>query len=367
MTSLPEIDDLLCRILRGEEPAWPSPCDADFEHTFLDRAIHHGLQMLVYDLVNQTSEWQDWPESIRSQLAVEMRAAAAHDMLRSHCVSSLLGDLQQRNIPVLITKGEALARMIYTKPSLRARCDTDLFIDMKDIDRVRTALVDVGYTVIPPIYKSHQFSGVKEFSGASIAFDIHWRILNAPQFARTISFTQALEHSVPIAGLPGGRTLSIEHSLLLACMHRQGSAVAERGRLIWLYDIHLLALNMTTEQWKRFADKAVRLGVQGACVSGLKDARTRFMTEIPDDSMQTLAQTPARTLAKRFSTSNLSLLWDDMKSLPNRRTRRELIGELFFPSSGSLLKKYHKKRLLWLPLLYLQQVLGGMVKRLTLR
>jgi hypothetical protein len=59
-------------------------------------------------------------------------------------------------------------------------------------------------------------------------------------------------------------------ALLLACMHRCGHKQApyyvdgvahySGDRLIWLYDIHLLAVKLTSVEWHQFIDRATRKG-----------------------------------------------------------------------------------------------------------
>jgi len=363
-----EIDDFLCRILRGENPSWPAGCGADFQQSLLQRSHHHGVQALVFERARNDSAWGNWPERVREELTDALRMEAAFDLLRAHDVKIFLEELGRRGLPFLLTKGSALAHTHYPGSALRARCDTDLFIDFKDIGRVQTALTESGYSVIPPIYKSHQFAGVsRRHSEASVVFDIHWRILNAPQFARTISFTEALEQSVPVPGMGPCRTLSPVDSLLLACMHRKGSAQHDEDRLIWLYDIHLLVSAMAPEQLSEFAGKAVDRNVQAACLEGLRRTQLSLRTEIPVAVIDLLATAePPAGMGRRYSKSNLALLIDDLRCLPDNRAKWGLIKELFFPSAESLARKYGKNKRQW-PLLYLRHILGGLSARLTLR
>lgn len=369
MTQLSEMDDFLCRILRGEVPAWPAAYDRHFAQSFLRQSLHHGVQALVFDHAHGAPQWDGWPDEVKAGLAAALRAGVAFDLLRTHEVAEFLQELRRRGIAFLLTKGAALARTHYTNSALRTRCDTDLFIDLQDIERVRMALLESGYEVVPPLYKSHQFMGVsRRRAEAPVIFDIHWRILNAPRFARVIDFTAAVDRSVPAPGLDACRTLCAVDALLLACMHRKGSAQHDEDRLIWLYDIHLLLDAMTPGQLAEFAGRAVHKKVQAACLDGLEQAKARFHTEIPAAMLVQLATAePLATLSRRFHASNLSLLMDDLRCLPGMRSSLGLLGELFFPSPDSLMSKYGRKNRFWLPLLYLQQLLGGMVRRLSLR
>jgi hypothetical protein len=69
---------------------------------------------------------------------------------------------------------------------------------------------------------------------------------------------------------------------------------------------------------------------------------------------------------RRLAHSNLWLLIADWKELPTAVDRCALLRELCFPSPQLLLRRYHKTNQMWLPVLYLRQIFGGIVKRLTL-
>lgn len=369
MTHWPEMDDFLCRILRGEDSAWPATYDKNSAQSFLRQSFHHGVQALVFDHARGTPQWDGWPDEVKTRLAAALRASVAFDLLRAHEVAEFLAELRRRGIAFVLTKGAALARTHYTNSALRTRCDTDLFIDLHDIERVRMALLESGYEAVPPIYKSHQFMGVsRRHTKAPVIFDIHWRILNAPQFARVVDFTEALDRSVPVPGLDGCRTLGAVDSLLLACMHRKGSVQHDEDRLIWLYDIHLLLGAMTPGQLEEFAGTAVHKKVQAACLDGLRRAQACFHSLVADAviGMLTAAERAANRCG-RFAGSNLSLLIDDLRRLPGRQARCGLVAELFFPPADSLVRKYSTSKHRWLPLLYLRHILGGLSARLTLR
>jgi len=242
---------------------------------------------------------------------------------------------------------------------------------MHDIAAVRQAAEQAGFAVVSTVYKTHQFS-LRRDSGpeSSVAFDVHWRILNAPRFARVLSFDEAYQDSVKAPGLKSARMLNSTDALLIACMHRLGSERHDGNRLIWIHDIHALVSTMTPTQLNGFTKKAVARNVQATCLDGLRMAQDRFHTSIPAEVLSELERPEFqsdKSLSKLYSDSYLSLLINDMKNLPDMHSRLSLLGELFFPSPDALMRKYERNNRLWLPLLYLQQVVGGITKRLLLR
>jgi hypothetical protein len=361
------IDQFLCAVLRGEPAPWPDPAKG-YSEAFLDRAAYHGVQPLALACARNNPGYETWPRDVIEELVGVQRDAVAQELLRTIEITKFAGELARRKIDCLVMKGEALARLHYSAPHLRQRCDTDFFIDLKDITHVREALDDMGYRVVPPVYKSHQFVAIPELeSNAPILFDVHWRILNAPRFARVLSFAEAMKCSGPVPGLPHCRAPGLEDALLMACMHREGSERHDRNRLIWLYDIHLLAGAMTPEALEGLVEKAQTKGVQHACLEGLKAAEQCFGTTIPARAIAGLAMEPVAKKGGRYARSNLALIVDDLKSLPGAPSKVGLLGELFFPDSDALMRKFKKTSKVWLPVLYLRQLLGGVANRLLLR
>jgi hypothetical protein len=310
-----------------------------------------------------------WPQELRSSLREISKAQVAQELLRGHYLRELLTRFAAVGIRCLLIKGEALACTLYPLPGTRTRGDSDIFIAIADIAKAREAAADCGYVISSPMYKSHQFTIKGTGAGADVfEFDVHWRLLNAPRFARKISFDEGYQRSIELPGKQSARTLNTVDTLLLHCMHRSGSDWHDRNRLIWLYDIHLLLSSMTAEQQLAFVDRALQLDVQSECLDGLTKARGCYDTSIPPSLELALARSQGqRTVARRFAESNLGLLIDDWKCLQDWQARRTLLAELFFPDAESLLRKYGKESRFWLPLLYLRHGLRGISRRLTLR
>jgi hypothetical protein len=330
---------------------------------------HHGVEALIVEKTIDGDEKPDWPDEVRQELGAVVRNGAMTELWRTHKVEELLDVFDQRLLAVLIIKGEAVARTHYRSPEMRPRCDVDIFINIKDIREIKEILLDLSYQIITTTYKTHQFTAVAlNNSGAAVAFDIHWRILNAPEFARTLDHEEAIAGSIALKGLEKGRTLNVVDSLLLACMHRSGSRFHDKNRLIWLYDIHLLISSMNDKLKLEFVAKAIHKNVQEACLDGLLAAQESLGTRISEEVIQGLRQ-PAkpRGWAQKFRNSNLALLLDDFKSLGDAKSRLDLLRELFIPSSEALLTRYHKVSRLWLPWLYFYHMLSGIRNRLLLR
>lgn len=362
------IDEFLCRALRGEPAPWAELSGIDHD-AFLARCGHHGIAALLFHRVHQDSDWQCWPSEVRQALDQASKAGVARDLLRAHYLQQLLVRLAEQDIPCLLTKGEALAVSLYPQPGTRTRSDSDLFIRIGDISRVRQTVRELGYRIASTVYKSHQFTVVRpDDETYTIRFDIHWRILNAPRFARVLSFDEAFQNSEEFPGMAPARMLSKGDALMLACMHRFGSDRHDRDRLIWIYDIHALATSMDQVELVQYASRAVERNVQAVCLDGLLRSEEYFLTGIPEPVLTKLKTPESRlSIRRRLFESQLGLLHGDWKELAKSQARVELLKELFVPSSQFLLHKYHKSSKWWLPVLYVRQILGGLFARLMLQ
>ena len=81
-------------------------------------------------------------------------------------------------------------------------------------------------------------------------------------------------------------------ALAIACIHR----VAHHGdeqRLIWLYDIHLLAGALTAAEAEDFLSLAAAKRIRAVCARGCSLAHARFGTSFPTDLADRLAASSA--------------------------------------------------------------------------
>ena len=361
------IDEFLCRALRGEPACWDTLGPVESE-VFLSRCRHHGIVALLFHRLNDTVAWQGWPPGLRQEFVKASKAGVAHDLLRAHYLKQLIGRLSELGIPCILLKGEALAASMYGQPGVRTRSDIDLFIRIQDILVVRQTMLELGYRIASPVYKSHQFTVVRPGDESlNIRFDIHWRMLNAPRFARVLSFEEAYRGSLVHPGVSPARILDQQDALMLACLHRFGNERHDRDRLIWLYDIHLLVSAMSTNDLTVFAAKAVQDNIQESCSDALEKSRQCFATDVPNGVLSTL-RLPARpeSFKAYFSYSQLALLIDDIWLLPGVRSRFEFLREFLIPPADYLLNRYGKEGWYWIPALYFRYLFGGLIGRVTL-
>ena len=69
------------------------------------------------------------------------------------------------------------------------------------------------------------------------------------------------------------------HALVHALLHRVTNFPSgTQDRLIWLYDIHLLAGGCSEEEWRQFLRLCADKGIATPCLDGLRATRASFST-----------------------------------------------------------------------------------------
>ncbi len=181
------------------------------------------------------------------------RSAQAVELARQVELRSVLEALAGGGVRALVVKGAALAYTHYAAPHLRPRVDTDLLIAPADKATASALLQELGFTRAVMVDRDAIFTQAM-FSKAGIGhvrhvIDLHWQISNRPVFRDTLPFNELWARAVPVPQLgPSANAPAPVHALLLACIH----VVAHHPddwRLIWLYDVALIARRLTTNEW----------------------------------------------------------------------------------------------------------------------
>jgi len=371
---------LLCAWLRGEPVSWSTADDADAGQ-FLFASRYHGVTALLYQRINFAAEKNFCPAPLREELKRATAGAAAQELIRRGALEELLADLARENITPLLLKGTPLAYTLYPTPPLRSRGDTDLLIQKENLHAADEVFARLGYEraigVTGELVSSQRSYYKDDDYGVAHNFDLHWRISNAYVFGETFGFDELRSSSIAIPALGAhARGLGAEHALLLACMHRlshrqapyyvDGVAYYDGDRLIWLYDIHLLARAMTASQWERVIDVATEKGLQEICLDGLQAAANSLGSGVPADVIQRLSFRGSQRIQAVASFNVSPWRWELTGIWVSRSWHAglKLLAEHLFPPGSYMLSKYRIDNRKLLPFYYLRRAVEGIWKRL---
>ena len=357
---------LAAALLRGEPVPWPP----DGERTaFFDAAGAHGVQPLLAHQLHRSGLASRWQDEVGGPLRQAARLEALAEVVRRREMQRVLGALDTAGVRALLMKGAALAYLCYPHSALRPRCDTDLLIRPVDRATLTRVMRELGYrrwTLTSGDLVMPQCTLVKEDrSGIWHAYDVHVKIANPAVFSELLSFEEAAARSVavPVLGAPA-RALGPVDALLLACIHRVAHH-HDSEKLLWLYDIHLLASGMDRPAFERFAALAAEKQLRAVSVRGLTLARRWFATEVPGDVMEALSLHDAHDAAEPTATfldrrlSRVDLLFSDLTALGGWSVRWQLLRQHLFPPAAYMRERYALSGSVPLPALYAHRAVRG--------
>lgn len=186
--------------------------------------------------------------------------------------------------------------------------------------------------------------------------------------ANCLSYDELAPEARPVARLGDNAfALAPVHALLHACLHRMAHQ-DQRGRLIWLYDLHLLVGRMTPDEIGRFAGLAANKELRAVCWSGLSLAHHCFATRLPH-ALEAALQSPQSWVKAEASAYFLTprqrpwqMLFSDLCALPGWFNRLHLIKEHLFPPAVYMVARYAAGQHAWLPVLYAHRLLRGLIR-----
>jgi hypothetical protein len=369
-------DDTIRRILRRESTAWPANGDDGFEEAFLQRADYHGVTCLLHARI---SRLEPCPAAIRHQLRQRAIASAMWELRHQRLLAEVHAALRRINVQPLLFKGTALAYGIYEAPWLRKRGDTDILIDPVDRCRVHDVLTGCGFeqqSAVSGDFGPYQASYARTtLDKGQHTIDLHWKINNSEFLSRLFTYDELVGAAVNLPALCDSAVCaSPAHALIVACMHRKTHfhdpyhGYISADRLIWNYDIHLLANLLSPSQWNEVVHAAKVKGLRSVLYDGICAARRDLPAACPKFVLDALAEAPANEQPAIYICSGrLRRLRMDFLGLDGVSKKMRFLRELAFPSTAYILKKFQDSHFKWLPWLYARRGFSGIVKCLGLR
>lgn len=358
----------LAAFLKGEDARWAALGIA--EDRLLGLSDREGLGGLLYQRLSASSHSEEWPLRLRGALSVQARTEAAKELLRGVETRAVLDALACAGIGSILLKGTPLAYGVYDSPASRPRSDTDLLIQAAEVEAARRTMATLGYrTTLHCSDLFFQFEVQKNDDfGVLHVFDFHWRVSAQPAFADVLTYQELRGRAQPLPALgPHALTAGPVESLLLACVHPVMHHRNEE-RVLWIYDIHLLASNLSPGDFDAFVEMALVKKMAMISAHGLQLAQKVFKTAVPASVIAQLSAPRSEPSAEYLADDRRwhDELMSSVRGLPTLSGRLRLLREVLFPSPQYMLGAYglRGKPLgsLLLPALYLYRNLFGVFK-----
>lgn len=360
--------DIFIRIFTQGNFSWPEGLPENFSQYFLHQTRTDGIQLLIHERVSETAGWSSWPSAVRSEFSAAAQNDAIVDILRQQDFAELHGALAQENIRPILLKGAALSLTHYPSSYLRPRSDTDFLIPAGSLARLTPLMERKGYRSEISTgreYGSYQISfSRKNAAGINVIYDVHWKLCNPELFASALSYEEitAKAGETVIFG-EKVKVIGALHALLHACIHLVAHHCEER-KLIWLYDIHLLANGQNGEWFETFYALAAEKKMRRICGYGLRLAQEAFETRISPDTVKRLDSREWREESARFLEINpsiFSIFFSNLRML-GWRDKGTLLYQNIFPTPHFMMEKYRFENKFFLPWFYLWRLLAGFPK-----
>jgi hypothetical protein len=271
--------------------------------------------------------------------------------------------LRGAGVPFLVLKGAALARWLYPAPYLRPRSDLDLLLpDREVVAEAAAALAPAGYVLADqfapePIYEAK----LQRAAGPSThTIDAHWRMASDRVFFDCLQFDELAADARPVPGLDGALGLGPIHALLNACVHRVTNLrVTDGDRLLWLFDVHLLALGLDDAAWSTLVRLAAERRLAGPCGSAVAAATALFKTRVPAPVRAELARAASReSFRMERAASFRHYVWHSFLRLGWRKGPA-FLWRMAFPSFEHMRCQFGVQDPAHLPAAYLRRLLRG--------
>lgn len=377
-TDIGRVELLLCRALRGEATPWPEGEAAEGLEALLPAvAARHGVLGLLAEIVQP--DWH-WPASVQAGIRHDAMRQALRELRHRQLLAKTLVRLRERRIEAVLLKGTALAYSLYANPAARGRGDTDILVRPEERAAAGDVLDELGFTqqvAISGQFVSSQASHVIEVDDSGPhCFDVHWRISNSYVLSRLVDADRIRRRAVALDRLcPGAIGIGLVDALVHACLHRAGhtidfhddSSIVSGDRLIWLYDIHLIACALGAASWQdgllaEIADCAPAIG------SALTRAQACFSTPYPRAAIGCLPPTGLSVELERYLAGGRwrrNLM--DAAALPRWSERLALARETMFPEPGYMRAKYPSLASRPVAVLHARRMLDALRRQAQLR
>ena len=361
------LPNALAAALRGVPGVWADLDDPVRQQHFVEAASAHRVRPLLAWTLRRSGELDRWPAAVRQSLVDAARAEAALEIARHRDLCRLMHAVASAGIDVLVVKGASLAYDLYAEPWLRPREDTDVMVRPEDVARTGAVLAAAGYRAVPRpsgTLVAHQQLYVRS-SPSRDAVDLHWKIADPAPFADLLSADDLFRDAVDLHldASCRARVPCRSHALLLACWHRVAHH-HDGERLLWLYDLHLLAAALDDAGCRTVAEIAARTRTSAVCARGLTLASRHFQSPHVARLLDQLQDAPAdhESPASRYlreDARKVDLLLADLRALPTWTSRARLVREHLFPSADYMRATYEGSHGMPLPALYAWRIVNG--------
>lgn len=260
-----------------------------------DFAMLKNLAPLFYYRLGKCGVENGIPDPVRQRLHARYLTQAGLTTIYYQQLSSLLGALRDRALPVIVLKGAHLARHVYDSPALRVMADIDLLARIEDLAAAAETAVTLGYQPKRNVSFASPDPAWKHLPRMTkpdaFPLEIHLNISH-PETGLNVPSVELWDRAVEADyGGVSARTLAAEDLLLHLCLHAVPHHAFEAG-LRDLCDIDQTVRRFgRTLDWPALAERAMRWKIRSAVWVALDATASLLETPIPETLLASLRPT----------------------------------------------------------------------------
>ena len=256
-------------------------------------ARHHRLEpLLCYGL--RRSHVDGVPSSVREVWEACRRSTAVGAMYHQQVLGEIAAAFDDRRVPFVLLKGEALSKGLYPQEGLRPYGDIDLLIRPETYEAAKDILAGLGFRLRLPTKEGEKLRlfGEIEFDKKgpfTVTVDLHWDTLMTSWEPRSLFSGDEAWSSLDQISL-GTRALPVlrgELLLLYLSVHFAFHHVFDG--LLWLCDLFLLLRRDEDRiDWDRLVAMADRCQCRHALYYSLLFVKVLMAAKVPPEVLEQL-------------------------------------------------------------------------------
>lgn len=251
------------------------------------QASDHSLGSLLYFQLSKTCP-EKVPRYIMDQLYDHHNHNVRRNLLMMGQLLKILKLLDSEGIKVLPYKGPVLADKIYGNISLREFGDLDIYVDKKDVLRIKEILNSAGYEPKLKFTKERELQYLKvqrEYQfihqDSKVSVEIQWNLVDLSlSFPAEPAFTMdQIGRESTIIKNTEISVFSDEDLLIILSLH---TVTHLWGKLSWICDIAGLVKSSENLNWDKIIEKSQLLAVERILYLNLALVIELFDIKLPD-------------------------------------------------------------------------------------
>jgi len=248
---------------------------------------HWIVPLLYWHVARLPDEFRP-PGLILDRMKMAFRWSRSRCFLLEKQLEEILSAFKDKEIRVLVMKGPALGKMVYTDPVLRPASDLDILVKPDQVVHSRAVLEGLGYKCLGKRFEiSRDFYNDEIFVNQknqrhNRQVELHWDLHRFSGIRRDVGVADLIDRAAEVNAAP----FAFEAlDPIDALIHRAVSNAFDKGtsmRMIWVYDVKLLAEHLTTpEDWRTLQERSVAWRARLAVEHSLNMAEAWAGFQIP--------------------------------------------------------------------------------------